>query len=1542
MGGKSPGDGARVRHGRMAVVARVIGAVLLLAGAVTYWTAVGSTAPADGFEITDANIVDDNTSAPKDWGSLFDSDGDPKTAAAGFLATTFVADPISPDPLPTPECAADKTGDLTTFVTGSDKNGHDIPTWTYQSSSVPPKDDLTNVYAAAAKDPDPLSDDLIFYFALERAEVDGDAYVDFEFLKSPIGLQQGTKNGVPTVDSSGCPSGNFTGSRQVNDVLVSMDLTNGGGVASPEFRKWNGTAYEQITDTTILSNAVGFFSNSGTTPIDCGEWTCRDSKGAAITELPQHAFMEGYINVTELLATEDVPNPDPGCFSTFMSKTRTSQSFSSELKDFALGSFNTCDAFITIAPDGVNEVGDSHEFTAHVETNATGAFQNAADGTTINFAKVSGPGTLSASSCQTSGGTGSCSVNLSSSTSGTTVVAASTAVQVGPTTVARSTNGNSGPGGSGNATKQWVDGYVKVTADDVNAVNDSHTFDVEFGVLAAGADTVTLTSLTPTITPVSPTPAPTLNTSTCGTPTKVGNVWTCTVTINSSVAGVFKATAEAKATISKTGVSGTVNLTRSTTLTNEGPGGNEGATKTYVNARISVGDDGINEVDDNHTVTGFVETKDGNGAWTAAPAGTKIDFSSSGAGGFVNGDATCDTEGTTGECDVFIVSSDFGTTTVSATSTVTVNGISIKRDTNTQVNTDAGGSGNLTKRWVDASIRMEESAVNEVGDEHVFTVTVTGHRPGDGDEAVLFTSITPSVDPAVSVESTTCGTPTVNDNVATCTYTINNPDAGVFDADATAVLSVGGVSMTRSTSGNAGPSGNEGATKEFVDARVSLGPDGVNAVGDEHEVVGFAEFNDGTGWQPAVGETIDFATTEGVGGFVGGTDSCTAAANGKCTVHIVSNEAGVQWVSASTEYDVLGVTLNRVSAADATHEDNLRKEWVAATIDITPDGVNEVGDPHTFDVTVTGTSSGAAITFGTVTTSVTLAPDVKSDTCGTDDRTVEDGVLTCELTINNDTAGIFTANVDAVVTIGGVVFNLTTDGTAGSGPAEKTYVDARISLTPDGVNEVGDPHLMTAVVQVNDGEGWTSAEGATVELTKLSGPGDLSASSCVTDAGSCAVTLTSDAAGVTEVSAATTFDVLGVPVTRSTNSNAGPDGSDNLVKRWVDASVRISPDGVNPVGADHVFGITVTAIPSGSGDSVFSIAPSVTPAPDQLSTTCDSPTVAGDVASCTLTINNNSADVFTAHVTADVTMGGVTVTRSTDSGLAPAGPSGTGPAEKVYVDGNIQVTPDGVNAVGDPHTVTGHVNVDDGTGEANAADGTEISFEIASGPGSLSDDSCTTTGGGGSCSVTLNSAVAGVTVVSASSSVTIEGVTLDLATNGSGANSDDLTKRWIDASVSIGPSAVNPLNEPHTFDVVVTAIPSGAAPVSFDSVTTSVSPDPSSIASTCATPVVDGNTATCTLTINSSSVGLFTANATAEVSVDGATVTRSTNEAVAPAGPGGSGPATKEYVEVLGVTLVKTGYDPATLVAFGAALVAVGLNLVLVSKWRRRPALIHR
>src|SRR5204863_2445986 len=118
----------------------------------------------------------------------------------------------------------------------------------------------------------------------------------------------------------------------------------------------------------------------------------------------------------------------------------------------------------------------------------------------------------------------------------------------------------------------------------------------------------------------------------------------------------------------------------------------------------------------------------------------------------------------------------------------------------------------------------------------------------------------------------------------------------------------------------------------------------------------------------------------------------------------------------------------------------------------------------------------------------------------------------------------------------------------------------------------------------------------------------------------------------------------------------------------------------------------------------------------------------------------------------------------------------------------------------------------------------------------------------------------------ATSNVNVKRIVFALETDGKGANSPALTKHWVDASITIGPTATNPVNKAHAFTITVTAIPSGASPVSFGPITTSVAPKPDTQQSDdCATPKVNGDVATCTLTINSSVAGVFTANATATV-----------------------------------------------------------------------------
>ena len=122
------------------------------------------------------------------------------------------------------------------------------------------------------------------------------------------------------------------------------------------------------------------------------------------------------------------------------------------------------------------------------------------------------------------------------------------------------------------------------------------------------------------------------------------------------------------------------------------------------------------------------------------------------------------------------------------------------------------------------------------------------------------------------------------------------------------------------------------------------------------------------------------------------------------------------------------------------------------------------------------------------------------------------------------------------------------------------------------------------------------------------------------------------------------------------------------------------------------------------------------------------------------------------------------------------------------VDARISIAPlDDTNGIGEPHTLTGWVEVDpqgDGTFE-NAPAGTRIDFSIVSGPGTLTPAYCLTLTTTGQCTVTLNSSVTGTTIVRASTTVTVAGSPLYRQTGpGVGTTKgDDARKVWVDGSL---------------------------------------------------------------------------------------------------------------------------------------------------------------
>ena len=330
----------RARRGGIWLVVAVAAALVVPTGAgAVHNDGVGT----DLFELGPTNALtdlDDDVANIPDWAELFtstgarkDTDGDGTTDDKELFGgeATFVVDDL-----------ATGGGDDETSFAESNKNNELIGTWNWDTGQVPAKNDLSNVYAYAKKN---ASNQLVVYAATERLSTNGDTHVDLEFNQDDISPDRDVPCGDDgtggAADGSPCE---FLGEKRVNDVIVSLDYVKGGDFGALEVRRWNGSDYVEIVklngtgcnDADDIPNepadVVCAFTNE--VAVDGGPWTNYDT-GGETTMLKPNAFAEFGINVTELLGVTP-------CFATFNAHTRTSQSFTASLTDWAIGDFELC------------------------------------------------------------------------------------------------------------------------------------------------------------------------------------------------------------------------------------------------------------------------------------------------------------------------------------------------------------------------------------------------------------------------------------------------------------------------------------------------------------------------------------------------------------------------------------------------------------------------------------------------------------------------------------------------------------------------------------------------------------------------------------------------------------------------------------------------------------------------------------------------------------------------------------------------------------------------------------------------------------------------------------------------------------------------------------------------------------------------------------------------------------------------------------------------------------------------------------------------
>ena len=680
----------------------------------------------------------------------------------------------------------------------------------------------------------------------------------------------------------------------------------------------------------------------------------------------------------------------------------------------------------------------------------------------------------------------------------------------------------------------------------------------------------------------------------------------------------------------------------------------------------------------------------------------------------------------------------------------------------------------------------------------------------------------------LNAAASTCDDAGANtDGNGKCTIVFTSNSTGKVTGNASWTGALGTPSaFTVSTNGvapNSGP-----AVKTFVDAKIAITPDATNRVGAPHTFVVTLskDVGDGAGFVAFADAHVDFSLTDSNGAasvLNAAASTCDDAgantdSNGQCTIVFTSNSAGkvtgnASWTGTLGTPSAFTVSTNGV----APNSGPAVKTFVDAEIEITPDATNRVGAPHTFAVTLRKNLgdgagfvafSGAHVNFSlTDSNGAASVLDAAASTCD-DAGANTDSNGKCLIVFTSNSTGKVTGNASWTGTLGTPsAFTVSTNGVApNSGPAVKTFVNAKIKIVPDATNLVTQSHTFEVTLEkdIGDGAGFVAAAGehVTVTLTDSNGAthtaptGSCTTAGANTDAaGKCEITFTSNTAGTVAGHASSTLSIAGAAAFTVETDGVAPNSRD-AIKTFVKAKIEITPDATNEVGKPHTFTVTLQK-DAGNGQGFVAAADEhvTVTLTDSNGATHSAPTGSCTTAGantnasgqCTITFTSNTSGKVTGHASSTLSVAGSAPFTVQTDGVLP----NSGNAVKTFVDANIQITPATANnPVSTNHTLVGHVNINqgDGAGFVNAPNGTAISFSLTNSGGAtaafVGPSSCSVANGLGSCSVVISSSTTGTTTVKATTTVVVGGVSLTRATGDAKfGDSADATKTWADDTV---------------------------------------------------------------------------------------------------------------------------------------------------------------
>lgn len=260
--------------------------------------------PTGGFRIDGGLKANTPTVGQGDWV--------PGPAGAGGYVLTNAGVPLDATTTGLKKDVFNTTQDFI-FTQGSKFNDY-IQNLAWTQSTAPDKNDINNAMYHVSRDPS--NNDQWIMIGGDRLSTNGTSYIDFEFLQNTV-----TRNAGGTFTGGG-PAGG----RTVNDLLISMEYTNGGVAANVYFYQWKpvagGYAFQQFTPPAGTAFAL---TNGTNEDVPFGAF------GSNVYQ--PFAFVEAAINITRLLAATGEACAQLSV-KTLWIKTKASASPTAALKDF--------------------------------------------------------------------------------------------------------------------------------------------------------------------------------------------------------------------------------------------------------------------------------------------------------------------------------------------------------------------------------------------------------------------------------------------------------------------------------------------------------------------------------------------------------------------------------------------------------------------------------------------------------------------------------------------------------------------------------------------------------------------------------------------------------------------------------------------------------------------------------------------------------------------------------------------------------------------------------------------------------------------------------------------------------------------------------------------------------------------------------------------------------------------------------------------------------------------------------------------------------